>query len=104
MDCKQPGKNKEQDNVLAKIKTAKMVCLVGVGIVVQNILKNRSYDAKYFDDVLMVPRWFHLCIHKQMNYNQARKCYETLTGILLDTKIKHMKHIQGIKAQLDLFN
>lgn len=54
-----------------------------------------SYDIKYFTDVLLMPTWFHVEIHKHMTYNQEHKCYEGKNWGLLDTKEKHMMYISS---------
>lgn len=59
-----------------------------------------SYDISNFDSVTLLPSWFHRKIHMFLVYSQEDLCYKSIDGILLDTKPKHLKYIDKIRASL----
>ncbi len=62
-----------------------------------NHLHHWSYNAEHFLDVIELTEQEHNKIHRYMIYDQERKMYRNLDGILLDTKEAHLAHYESIK-------
>lgn len=65
----------------------------------ENHLHHWSYNDIHFKDVIELSESDHNLLHRFMVYDQERKMYRTLKGILLDTKQAHIDYFNIIKAQ-----
>ena len=81
-------KKKYPEKVAARNKTSHMKPEVK-----GNHLHHWSYNEEHFKDVIELSEKDHNTVHTFMVYNQKKKMYETLNGVLLDTREKHEKYI-----------
>lgn len=58
-------------------------------------LHHWSYNKEHFKDVIELSIKDHNTAHRFMIYDQERKMYRTLKGILLDTKESHESYIKS---------
>lgn len=57
-----------------------------------------SYNKEHFKDVIELTELEHNKLHRYMIYDQERKMYRsTFDNILLDTREKHLTHLEMIK-------
>jgi len=65
-----------------------------------------SYNEIHLKDTIHLQFSFHIMYHKYLLYDIDYKQYRTLTGRLLNTKLKHLSHIVFIKKLmiLELYN
>jgi hypothetical protein len=56
-----------------------------------------SYNEEHQRDYIMLDSKRHLIAHKHMIYDQERKMYRTLQGVLLDSKEDHINYINSLK-------
>ena len=56
-----------------------------------------SYNEEHYKDILFFTTKDHNKLHRYMIYDQERKMYRNLDGVLLDTKEKHLVHWESIK-------
>lgn len=59
-----------------------------------NNLHHWSYNAEHALDVIELSIKDHNTAHRFMIYDQERKMYRTLNGVLLDTKESHLNYIK----------
>lgn len=65
-----------------------------------------SYKKEHQKDVITIKLADHYTLHRFLVYDQQSMCYKTKSGVLLDTKEKHIEHaktvfeINGIKLNL----
>jgi hypothetical protein len=55
-----------------------------------------SYRESHAKDIIEITPKDHATIHRYMTYDQERMMYRNLSGILLDTKEKHMEYIEHV--------
>jgi hypothetical protein len=55
-----------------------------------------SYKKEHQKDVILIRHADHYTLHRFIDYYQPEMCYKTKSGVLLDTKEKHIQHIQDI--------
>lgn len=55
-----------------------------------------SYLKENFKDVIILSNDLHLRLHGNLKYNPELKCYETKSGVLLDTREKHVSFINSL--------
>jgi 1,2-phenylacetyl-CoA epoxidase PaaB subunit len=55
-----------------------------------------SYNKEHYRDVLFFTTRDHNKLHRYMIYDQERKMYRSLDGVLLDTKNKHLKYWESL--------
>ncbi len=75
-------------------------------IISENHLHHWSYNDNHFKDVIELSESDHNTLHRFMVYDQERKMYRTLEGVLLDTKEAHIDYFNSIKtkqAHIDYF-
>lgn len=58
-----------------------------------NQLHHWSYNQEHYKDVIELTKTNHAKAHRYMVYDQERKMYRSLDGILLDTKERHIEYI-----------
>ena len=69
-------------------------------------LHHWSYKKEHQKDVIAIKHADHYTLHRFLVYDQQSMCYKTKSGVLLDTKEKHIAHaktvfeINGIKPNL----
>lgn len=59
-----------------------------------NHLHHWSYKKEHWKCVIELSEVDHNIAHRNMKYDQGEKMYRTLEGILLDTREKHIAHIE----------
>ena len=59
-----------------------------------NHLHHWSYNKEHYKDVIELSKQQHSSSHRYIKYDQERKMYRGLDGILLDTKESHIEYIQ----------
>ena len=62
-----------------------------------NHLHHWSYNLEHTKDVIELNEIEHNKLHRYIVYDQERKMYRTLEGVLLDTKESHLTHYESIK-------
>lgn len=55
-----------------------------------------SYKKEHQTDVISVKHADHYTIHRFLVYDQEKMCYKTKSGVLLDTREKHIEHIRNV--------
>ena len=55
-----------------------------------------SYKKEHSLDVIKIKHADHYTIHRFIEYNQPTMCYKTKSGVLLDTREKHIEHIRVV--------
>lgn len=68
----------------AKIKMGKLKSKIK-----GNHLHHWSYNEEHYKDVIELSVYEHSLLHRHIIYDQERKMYRNLSGILLDTKKSH---------------
>ena len=63
----------------------------------KNHLHHWSYNKEHLKDVIELSVKDHNKIHRYMTYDQERKMYRDLSGVLLDTKEAHLSYFEKIK-------
>jgi len=58
-----------------------------------------SYKKENWDDFFILKSSLHSKIHSYLIYNHKNLCYETKSGLLLDTRDKHNTFIKSIKSK-----
>lgn len=66
-------------------------------IISENHLHHWSYNDIHFKDVIELSESDHNTLHRFMVYDQERKMYRTLEGVLLDTKEAHINYLNTVK-------
>lgn len=62
-----------------------------------NHLHHWSYNEEHWKDLIEVSELEHNKLHRYTTYDQERKMYRTLEGVLLDTKERHIAYFESIK-------
>lgn len=61
-----------------------------------NHLHHWSYNDEHFKDIIEMTPKEHYLIHRYIKYDQERKMYRTLEGVLLDTRLESLKYYGGL--------
>lgn len=64
-----------------------------------NHLHHWSYNKEHYKDVIEISNSDHALLHRYIVYDQERRMYRTLEGILLDTRESHIEHFNLIKEK-----
>lgn len=59
-------------------------------------LHHWSYNKQHFKDVIELSIQEHAFLHRYIIYDQERKMYRTLEGVLLDTKEGHIEYFNQL--------
>lgn len=78
-------------------KLARNVMSHSKPVVINNELHHWSYNKEHRKDVIELTVLEHGKLHKYIKYDQERKMYRNLEGILLDTKESHLEYFNQIK-------
>lgn len=62
-----------------------------------NELHHWSYNEEHFRDVIEISVIDHNVLHRHIIYDQERRMYRTLDGVLLDTKESHLEYLRKLK-------
>ncbi len=63
----------------------------------ENHLHHWSYNKEHWKDCVELSIVEHNKLHRYMTYDQERKMYRGLDGVLLDTKEKHIEYYNSLK-------
>lgn len=63
----------------------------------KNHLHHWSYNDEHFRDCIELNHAEHSKLHRYMIYDQERKMYRTIEGMLLDTKKAHINYYNSLK-------
>ena len=55
-----------------------------------------SYKKEHQRDVITIKHADHYTLHRFLDYDQPAMCYKTKSGLMLDTKEKHIAHIRVV--------
>lgn len=64
-------------------------------------LHHWSYNQEDWLDVIELTVKEHHFLHRYIIYDQERMMYRTLTGVLLDTKEKHLEYLKECKSKYE---
>lgn len=62
----------------------------------KNQMHHWSYNEIHFKDCIELSAKEHMKLHRYMTYDQERRMYRDLDGVLLDTKEKHLKYYKSL--------
>lgn len=82
--------NKYPEKAAAHIAISKMVKSEGMH------LHHWSYNEEHYIDVIEVPSITHYTLHRHIIYDQERKMYRSLGGLLLDSKQSHVDLLSSL--------
>lgn len=60
-----------------------------------------SYNKNHYKDIIPLTIKDHNFLHRYMVYDQERMMYRDLSGILLDTKEKHLEYLEYCKNEFE---
>lgn len=84
-------KAKYPEKQLAKQASQRIDCPIGFE------KHHWNYAKEFYKDVILLNTSEHMKLHRYMVYDQERMMYRTLTGLLLDTKDKHVEYFSSLK-------
>jgi hypothetical protein len=89
-------KERYPEKYYCKMLAHRLPCLDG------HNLHHWSYNSEHAKDVIMLSIEDHAKVHRYMNYDQERKMYRTLGGVLIDSREAAEKYYQiAIKMATD---
>jgi|TARA_R110000796_G_scaffold48652_2_gene116609 hypothetical protein len=88
-------KNKYPEKIKARSKTSKMKAKVK-----GNHLHHWSYNDEHLKDVIELNVADHNKVHRFIIYDQERKMYRALDGVLLDTKESSLNYYKSINVNV----